>query len=162
MRRIILLCTFGLLAVGCVSEYQYGNAIEVRMSSAFAPEVMGIWRDKVEQAAEIWKTALGEHCINPFPMSGAEPALVIMLYPKEEWNLPGVLGHAPLPDLIEVEGPSESEEQLGFMVDIVAHEMGHILRLTHNQDPTSIMSPGRHLPLNKDDIQRARKTLGCE
>lgn len=149
--------------MACVSEYQYGNAVDVRTSPAFAPEIAAIWKDKVAQAAEIWKTALGENCIDPFPMDGTrEPALVITLYPVEEWDLPGVLGHAPLPDLIEVEGPHASEDHLGLMVDIVAHEMGHILRLQHNPDPTSVMSPGRHLPPNKDDIQRARKTLGCE
>lgn len=157
---LAVVALISLFCVGCIQEYQIGNAVEARVSGSYSKEMAELWEEKVEIASGIWRDALGEGCVDPFPMNGDGPVLPITLYTPEEWEYSDALAFTPA-DYIDVKGPRKDGE-MGFMVDLVVHEMGHVIGLWHNNDPTSIMGlKGAYIP-NENDIREAKMFLGCQ
>ena len=158
MARIFILLS--LLFIGC-TDYQWGNRVEVALSDKYPESLLPAWKDKVAQAATIWKEALGPNCPEVFPMdSGNEPSLVVVLYPRED-GTPGQTGEAAVDGIIQIKGPNPDEE-LGFLVDIIVHEMGHFMNLHHDLHSNSVMNPlNSNFMQNWHDIEVAQENLGC-
>jgi hypothetical protein len=154
MRTLVLL----LLLVGCAGRYAVGNRVEVRTSSAYDALAKTQFTAKVAEAAVNWHQALPS-CKAPFPLQGSGEPVVVMLIPPAEWNYgPGSIGFTPTKDFVAVKGPVPGQP-LGFIVDIVTHELGHVVGLMHTNDETSIMGPKPVTKLNSFDTRKAREKL---
>jgi len=151
---VIRALLIALLASGCT--YELGNRVEPIVADGYDASIAAEWRDLVAEAGAIWRDALG--CADPFPSDGDGPTLPVTLYPPATWpGGPGRVGLAAADDVI-VKGPVPGEP-MGLMIDILLHELGHIMHLGHNLgDPTSVMYvPVRQVTWpNARDIELAR------
>jgi hypothetical protein len=155
MKNLIVL----LLLVGCGGrQYKVGNRVEVRVSAAYSAYDKTQFTAKVAEAAVNWHRALPS-CKAPFPLQGDGTPTVVMLIPPAEWGYgAGSIGFTPTQDFVAVKGPVPGQP-LGFIVDIVTHEFGHIVGLLHTNDETSIMGTRSVTVLNSYDTRKAKEKL---
>jgi len=159
-RLAALLPLVALLLALVECQYELGNRVEIVVDDAYTTAEAEAFAAKVRAGAAMWKL---DGCLEPFPMEGAEPSLIVTLYAPENFpHGPGLLGFTPTDDVVDVKGPTPGDE-LGLLSDVIGHEFGHVLRIPHNTDRTSIMyenSDGASVP-NARDIAAARDRLGC-
>ncbi len=156
MRIIALLLTLSTL-VGC-DTYAIGNPVVVTASSKYTDDELAAFHAKVEQASITWGDILVD-CIDPFPMRGDGVPLEVHPYAPDEWpHAAWAIGFVPTGEWIDVKGPTPGDE-LGLLVDVVTHEMGHVIGLSHNGRATSVMSPKLPLVPDAEDQRIARARL---
>lgn len=153
MRSMIFL----LAALGCSDQWSPGRPI-TPVLHASAPESWSDgWRDKVAEAADRWNSVL---CFDVFVVG--EDGAPFTLFARDAWpHYPQTIGFTPA-DEVHVRGPVP-EDELGLLVDVLMHEMGHLMTLQHSVEPDSIMrtrTSGVLVP-SEADIRGALEAVGC-
>ena len=152
MRYTLLL----LLVIGCQTSWAPGDTV-VPVLHESAPTVWQAgWEDRVREAVDRWNAVL---CFDVFVIDdGGTP---FVLHARDAWPYGQTIGYMPN-HTVHVRGP-DPEQELGLIVDVLLHEMGHLIGLEHTAEPGSVMNTqaGGLLTFSQRDIERAREAVGC-
>lgn len=150
IRAIVILCALS------ACRWQPGDAVTPVLGDGAPSTWKAAWHERVAEAVANWNAALCGPAFTFDPHDG----LPVVLHVYSDWNFPSNLGYAP-GDEAHIRGP-RADGELGLLVDVIMHELGHVLNIGHSPDPTSIMrSPASVTMPNADDIRIANHILEC-